>query len=399
MKRVLFVDDDEEIIAWLRCILLPQQASWQAMFSRGGEPALRMMEALAVDVVVADMRMPGMDGSRFLERVRERFPAAVRIILTGYSEIEYALRAVPVAHQVLHKPCSPAMLVQAIDRACNLSSSLEDSTIRRIVGAVGELPCLPRTAAALVRALDDPDVPVSKVGQIVEQDIAISAKVMQLVNSAFFGRSEVITAIHYAVNFLGVDVLKQLVISAEIFRAFQPRHRIEGFCLDGIQSHSQLVASIAAKLPLSKLDASTAMIAALLHDVGKLVLASRLPQECERIRRMTIGGRMSLPAAEEQVLGASHADIGAYLLALWGLPMGIVSAVRRHHRPGLAEGDELGLGACAAVYFANLLANESEAPAGRRAELPPGALEYLRALGREGEMAAWRTIAEAVKAR
>lgn len=99
------------------------------------------------------------------------------------------------------------------------------------------------------------------------------------------------------------------------------------------------MASIAAKLPLSKVDASTATIAALLHDVGKLVLASRLPQECERVRRLTIGGRMTFPAAEEQVLGASHADIGAYLLALWGLPMGIVAAVRRRHRPGIAEGD------------------------------------------------------------
>lgn len=170
----------------------------------------------------------------FWKRVRERSPASVRIVLTGHSEMEYALRAVPVAHQVLQKPCSPSILLQAIDRACNLSDTLKDATIRRIVGAVGELPCLPRTAMELVRALDAPDVPVTRVGHIVEQDIAISAKVLQLVNSAFFGRSQVITAISHAVTFLGVDVLKQLVISAEIFRAFQPRHHIEGYFLDGI---------------------------------------------------------------------------------------------------------------------------------------------------------------------
>jgi HD-like signal output (HDOD) protein/CheY-like chemotaxis protein len=396
MKRILFVDDEAALLEGLRRMLRPQRARWDMMFAGGGESALRMMESCPFDVVVTDMRMPGMDGAQLLERVRERFPGVVRIVLSGFCDMESALRAVPVAHQFLQKPCDPAMLLQSIERACSLSNSLQDQTVRRIVGAVGELPCLPRTAANLMRALDDPDVPVTQVGLIVEQDVAISAKVMQLVNSAFFGRSQVVTNIPHAVTFLGVDVLKQLVVTAEIFRAFQPRRQIEGFSLESIQSHSHLVAAIAAQLPLSKAAVSTATIAALLHDAGKLVMASRLPLECERVRRLTIGGHLSFPEAEEQVLGASHAEIGAYLLGLWGLPAGIVSAVARHHSPGVQEGDQPAFGAPAAVYFANLLTYElNPAAAGASfGELPPDDQAYLQAVGMEAEIAAWRAIAE-----
>ena len=390
MKRILFVDDQPSLLEGLQRMLRPQRARWEPMFASGGEAALRMLEASPFDVVVTGMRMPGMDGAQFLECVRDRFPGVVRIILSGYCEMESTLRAVPVAHQFLQKPCDAAILVQAIERACGLTGALQDEAIRKVVGAVGELPCLPRTAAALMRALDDPDVPVSKVSHIVGLDVAISAKVMQLANSAFFGRSQEVATIPHAVSCLGVDVLKHLVVTAEIFRAFQPRRNIDGFSMDRIQSHSHLVAMIAAQLPLPKSVVPVAAVAALLHDAGKLVMASRLPLECERIRRLTTGGHVSFLAAEERVLGASHVEIGAYLLGLWGLPAPVVSAVARHHRPAVEEGDDPRFGAPAAVYFANLLAHERE-PASARGtcdDMPSIDQEYLRALGMENEIAA-----------
>ena len=399
MKRILFVDDEPILLDGLRRMLLPHRARWETMFADGGDAALRMLEACPCDVVVTDLCMPGMDGVQFLERVRDRFPSVVRIILAGLGEKDSTLRAVTVAHQFVEKPCDSASLLQSIERTCGLTSALQDQTIRRIVGAVGELPCLPRTAAALMRALDDPDVPVSKVGQIVGQDVAISAKVIQLVNSALFGRSQMVATIPFAVSLLGIDILKQLVITAEVFRAFRPERNIQGFSLDQIQSHSHLSATIAARLPLPKAAGPVAAIAALLHDAGKLVMASRLPLECERIRRLTIGGQLTFPAAEEQVLGASHAEIGAYLLALWGLPGPIVSAVARHHRPAIEAGDDPRFGPPAAVYFANLLAHERapDSAGGSRGTEPSIDQEYLRVLGMENEIAGWRAIAESVE--
>src|ERR1035437_3047731 len=140
MKRILFVDDDPSLLEALRRMLRPQRARWETMFAGGGEDALRMLELSPFDVVVTDMRMPGMDGAQLLERVRDRFPGVVRIVLSGYCEMASTLRAVPVAHQFLQKPCDAGSLVQAIERACGLSSALQDEAIRRIVGAVGEWP-------------------------------------------------------------------------------------------------------------------------------------------------------------------------------------------------------------------------------------------------------------------
>ena len=396
MTRILFVGDEAGVRVDFERLLQPQAAHWETVFAGGGDAALRILEAHACDAVVTGMRLPGMDGAQFLERVRDRFPGVVRILQAGENERDATLRALGVAHQFLPKPCDAGCLAQVLERACGPGGAHRDASVRRMVGAVGELPSLPRTAAALMRALEDPDVPVCRIGLIVGQDVAISAKVMQLSNSAFFGRSQAVTTIAHAVSVLGVEVLKQLVIAAEIFRTFQPRRHIEGFVLDRIQSHSHQVAAIAARLPLPSALVPTAAIAALLHDTGKLVLASRLPLECERIRRLTIGGRLSFRDAEEQVLGVSHAGIGGYLLDLWGLPRTVVSAVERHHRPAVEPGDDPPFGAAAAVYFANLLAHEREpdADGDSSGQPPPMDQDYLRAVGMEGEMAAWRAMAE-----
>ena len=316
MKRILFVDDEPSLLEGLQRMLRPQRTHWEMSFAGGGEEALRMLEGSLFDVVVTDMRMPGMDGAQLLGIVRDRFPGVVRIILSGYCEMESTLRAVPVTHQFIQKPCDGKKLLAAVERACGLTDSLPDESIRKIVSALGQLPCLPHTAATLLRAFDNPDVSVARIAQIVEHDIAISAKVMQLVNSAFFGRSREVTDLHRAVNYLGVEVLRQLVITAEIFRAFLPASRMEGFSLERIQNHSLLTAAIAARLPVPAADVPATAIAALLHDAGTLVLATQLPAEFERIHLLAAADRLPLHTAEELVLGVSHAEIGSYLLGL-----------------------------------------------------------------------------------
>ena len=377
-------------------MLRPQRARWEMRFACGGEDALQVLEEFSCDVIVTDMRMPGMDGARLLEVVRNRFPGAVRIILSGHCEMESTMRAVPVAHQFLQKPCDSGSLVHSLERACELTSTLQGTPVRSIVGAVGELPCLPGTSVALMRELEDPDVPVSRIGQIVEQDVAIAAKVMQLVNSAFFGRSQGISSIQHAVTFLGVDVLKQLVVAAEIFRAFRPVREMEGFSLTQIQHHSHRVAAIVAVLPLPAAMVPVATVAALLHDVGKLVLASRLPDSCDQVLALAASDHIPLHEAELQVIGASHAEIGGYLLDLWGLPAVVVSAVTRHHRPAMEAGDNPSFGAPSAIYFANLLANV-HAPDHSSFNLPDLDQEYLRAVGMENRFEAWRELCQTVE--
>src|SRR5208337_2001432 len=244
MRRVLFVDDEPRILEGLRRMLRPQRHEWEMAFAPGGEAALALMEASPFDVIVSDMRMAGMDGATLLCRVRELYPQMVRIVLSGHTELSTALRVVPVAHQFLAKPCDAEMLRVAIERACHLKALLHDDSIRRTVGALCELPSLPRTYHALTLALADPDTSIQRIAGIVELDVGISTKVLQLVNSAFFGIARSITNIQNAVSYLGISTLKSLVLSVEVFRVFTPKRHLEGFSLEDLQRHARLTSCI-----------------------------------------------------------------------------------------------------------------------------------------------------------
>jgi CheY-like chemotaxis protein len=209
------------------------------------------MEASPFDVIVSDMRMPGMDGARLLARVREQYPQVVRIVLSAHRELSTALRAVPVAHQFLAKPCDAATLRVAVERACHLKGLLNDDSIRRTVGALRDLPSLPRTYDALTQALTDPDTCLQKIARIVEQDVGISAKILQLVNSAFFGLAHSITNIEHAVIYLGINTLRSLVLSLEIFRVFKPKTPLPGFSLERLQHHARLACRFPRTLRIS----------------------------------------------------------------------------------------------------------------------------------------------------
>jgi len=208
MRRVLFVDDESRILEGLRRMLRPQRHVWDMAFASGGEAALAMLESSSFDVIVSDMRMPGMDGATLLCRVRERFPHVVRVVLSGHTELSAALQVVPVAHQFLAKPCDAEMLRVAIERACHLKALLGDESIRRTVAALGDLPLVPRIYEALLQAVADPEVSLLKVAHIIEQDVGVSAKVLQLANSAFFEIAHAMTNIQSAVSYLGINTLK-----------------------------------------------------------------------------------------------------------------------------------------------------------------------------------------------
>lgn len=398
MKNILFVDDEPMILQGLQRMLRPHRAIWTMSFATGGTEALAMLEGKsregrAFDAVVTDMRMPGMDGASLLEQVRDRYPATIRIVLSGYFEQEAAMRALPVAHQFLAKPCDPEKLREAIDRVIGFAGLLPDEGLRRVVGAIGELPTLPRTCALLSEALQDPDVGMDEIGAIVERDVGITAKILQFVNSAFFCQSSYVTSVRMAVGYLGPDTLKQLVLSVELFRSLQPVQSIPGFSLEHLQRHSHLAARIAARLPAPEPVVAAGVVAAALHDTGKLVLAARLPHEFERALRESRTRKQPLHVTEQEQLGTTHAEIGAYLLGLWGLPDSIVDAVCRHHRPVAAEGAQ-GLDVLAITHIADAIADETdgcatdEAPACGTPDIAS-----LTHLGLELRLPAWRAMA------
>ena len=187
MKKILFVDDEPHILSGLQRMLRGNRNEWEMQFVGSGAEALAKLAAAPFDVIVTDMRMPGMDGAELLTRVRANFPDVVRICLSGYSSVESAMKVVGLAHQYLSKPCDPNVLKTTIVRACALRDHLHDPLLRQALSRMENVPSLPTNYQAILAELNCPEPSLAKIGEVISQDIAMTAKILQLVNSSFFG--------------------------------------------------------------------------------------------------------------------------------------------------------------------------------------------------------------------
>lgn len=334
MRRVLFVDDDPNILSGLKDLLRKQRKVWEMVFALGGPAAIEELKSATFDVVVTDMRMPTIDGATLLAHVKDHYPGCARIVLSGHAEREAVVRALPVAHQFLSKPCDVNLLKAVIERACNLQHRLQDDNVRSIVGKLDRLPAAPRTYWELTQAAGRADVTIGELVEIVEQDPALAIKVLQLVNSAYFGTARQMTSIGQAVSYLGTDLLKSLALQVHAFSTL-PVAPIEGFSLERIQQSSLLAARIAKKLASDRERASDAFTAALVHDIGKIVLAVGAPERYAEVLREAHTSQRCVHQVEQEKFGITHADVGGYLLGFWGLPLTIVEAVAFHHTPSI----------------------------------------------------------------
>lgn len=386
MKKILFVDDEPKILEGLQRMLRPQRREWKMCFAVGPEAALAMLDAEPFDVVVTDMRMPRMDGAALLAEVKRRYPATVRIILSGFSDSDASARATQVAHQFLSKPCSADMLKDAVNRASTLKDGAPNDVVREMVGGIDTLPALPDMYRQISEMLSRPEPSIMEIVKVLGKDIAISAKLLQLVNSSFFGIGRRVTTVREAVELLGIGTVQGLVLSTEIFRTFPGRQEMRGICADDLSAHSLKVASLARRLAGDRVTAEIAHSVGLLHDVGKLVLADRV-SGYEGVVHTAMAANTPLHQVEQDELGATHAEVGAYLLGLWNLPEVMVQAVANHHSP-----DEIRdlLGPCEIVRVANALVHrvQDQAPPDPESSIP-GDVSALAHPGVSQQLTAW----------
>jgi HD-like signal output (HDOD) protein len=393
MKRILFVDDEPNLLEGLERMLRHQSREWEMAFVTTGQEALRLLESRPFDVIVADVLMPEMDGAELLERVQQRFPGVLRVVLSGYFERDAALKAAGVAHRYLAKPCGSAGLVAAIEGLCRSAALLPDLRARCVVGSIGSLPGLPNACADAIELLREPETGADQVCQAIERDIGMTAQLLQVAASPLFGN--VTTTIPAAVGKLGFDGMRQLLVSRQIFESFEPAPAVRGFSLEDFQLHCWITAKIAARLPAPADVASQAVLAGALHDIGKLVLAMRLPALFEQALEASRRQKRPLHQVEKEAIGASHAEIGAYLLSLWGLPEPVVEAVFRHHQPATRPGEAGSLDVLAITHLADGLARE-QIPNPMGAVDAPLDLEYLSRLKLAGHLPEWRSVAREV---
>lgn len=359
-RRILFVDDEPDILHGLKRLLRPFRNEYDMEFVDSGRKALELLSESDFDVIVSDLRMPGMDGSELLNRVQQEHPNVVRLILSGQADRETVMNCVEATHQYLSKPCDSELLKSTITRACALRDLLSDEELTRVVSGVQKLPSLPAIYNQVMQELRDPDASLNAIGILIEQDVAMSAKILKLVNSSFFGMRREVASPSQAASLLGVDLVKSLVLSVGVFSEFDDK-AFPGFSLEELMQHSLRVADLAKRIAVSETDDrhmhNEAYLAGLMHGVGKLVLAGSFPDQFREVIETSVSEGMSTAEAELQILGVTHAQIGAYLLGLWGLSDEIVEAVAFHHEPSTCPVPEFR--PLAAVHIANCLCRES----------------------------------------
>ncbi|MFQ5580791.1 MAG: HDOD domain-containing protein [Nitrospiria bacterium] len=386
MKSILFVDDEPMILEGLQNLLRRKRKKWEMVFALGGEKALEELKKAPFDVIVTDMRMPGIDGAALLKEVHLHHKKTVRIVLSGYSELEAALRAIPVAHQFLSKPCQPELLDSVIERACNLQDLISDEVLLKSIANIDNLPPVPRMYSALTNALMNPDTGAEDIAKILEQDMAMCAKLLQIVNSSFFASAMPTTNIKSAVTRLGFQMVKNLAMSLEVFKT-KTTPNVPGFSVDRLQAHSLLVANLSTNLPTQKQLSEDTYMAAMLHDIGQLIMATELPDKLKKAIETANKETIPLHAAEEKLYGVTHAEIGAYLLGMWGLPYPVVEAVANHHDPGRVSQHDFA--PLSAVHIADGLISEAE----ENLEAPPYLdLDYLESMGVMNQLESWRKM-------
>lgn len=396
-RRILFVDDDELILRSMERVLRrpAAESGWELCFATNGDAALEEMTRAPVEVLLADANMAKMSGATLLRKVQERDPAVVRILLSGHTGLDVLRTALPYAHQFLPKPCDGQLLRSTLDSACGLRSLLARPEMRHLVGSSNELPSAPRTFIELSNALANPSASARLISEIIERDIGISARVLQLVSSAFYGLPRAVTSIGGAVAYLGVEVIKAIVLSVEVSRMFPLTQTIPDFSIDALQQHGMRASQFAKRILGHEPGGDVLLVAGLLQDTGQLVLAARAAPRFGIALSTSSSRKQPLQEVEANLFGASHAEIGAYLLGLWGLPQRVVSAVANHLEPQ-RTGSRV-FDAAAALYVANLLVVDPDVPA--LEEVPPHTialdLAFLRLVGVAHQLDEWRRLARA----
>ena len=286
MKRVLFVDDEPRVLDGLKRMLHPLREEWVMEFARGGREALRRLSESEYDVLVTDLRMPDIDGAMLLSEVITRSPQTVRIVLSGESDMGASLRSFSLAHQYLVKPCDAHTIQATVEKALTLRSILHAPALIRLIGRVKCLPSPPPLYYKLMDAVRSEGVSTSELGSIIAQDLGMTTKVLQLVNSPLFAPSRVIGSPEQAVIYLGVDTVRALAIGESVFSQFGARNN-PGFSPEELREHSFQVATLARKVARERRLApqflADIFLGGLMHDIGKLLLGSSFPSEYRQV--------------------------------------------------------------------------------------------------------------------
>ena len=392
MKRnILFVGPDEDLGWELQAEATGDEGSWTVQFARSGEEGLALCVKSSFDAVIADANLPGAGGAGFLDAFMQLQPKAMRIVTSDLADVEGTMKCIGRAHHHLLKPCGAGTLHDALRHGLAAEKWLPSEAAQNLISQMREVPSPPDAYFRIVEEANSPSCSLEKIADEIAKDPAVTAKVMQLANSAVFGLQLHIVHPLEAISYIGLDTTKSLVLLAHTFAAFDPE-ALAGFSVDELWSHSVRTGRMAQQIAVME-DAGSetvqgAFAAGLLHDIGKLLLAANSPELFAKSCKLAQKLRCNLWEVEAQEsLDVGHAELGATILEIWGLPHPITEAVALHHSPWRDR--QHTFSPITAVHAANIL--DHEAHPDPAIALPSQInTAYLTELGLENRPDEWR---------
>ncbi len=355
-KRILFVDDNRSVLDGLRRMLHKMRGEWKMEFVTRTSDALKVMRSTHYDIVVSDLRMPSMDGVQLFEKIRKKYPDVIRFMLSGYLEQPLQGCAARCVHQFIPKPCDAEQLKKLISRAFALRDQLRAEEATKIVSNLQSLPVMPKSYQDVISVLSNPQCSPRQVGKMIGQDIGMSAKILQVVNSAFRGRAGRIVDPVHAVVWLGLKTVEALILTDGVFLKLSER-QVKEFHAIALQEHCVRVGVLAKAIcrteHMSDDDLDVASMAGILHDAGKIILIAKFAEKFAEAIRISRTQQIPLCDVEFDLLNVTHAQLGGCLLELWGIPNPIIEAATFHHDSWQCLGNEFSI--ISAVHIANAI--------------------------------------------
>ena len=390
--RILCIDDDKDVLEAYTNALASHAGEWEVERFTNPDEALIAIENSSADVVVASYKLSEHDGIDFLKQAARLKPDSQRFIAAAEEDKDKVEAGLGSIYQYLPKPCSPDRLITEIQRCLAIDTWLGNDKIKQLVAKMGEFPSLPPMYLKVVNALNSRNASTDQIGHAISGDIAISAKLLQVVNSSYYGFEEKISDITQAVGILGIEAVKNLVLAIQVFGKLG-RSPDQKALTDQLWHHSMSVAVAAKRIARYETGkdklAEEAYTAGLLHDLGKLVMINAAPEDFDKAR--ALAKKQSLPAwqAEKATFGCNHAETGAYVLARWGMPAAVVEAVALHHEPYNTSGTSFS--SLSAVHVANALVWERKPGDQPSPDAKPDE-DFLAEIGRAASWETWQDV-------
>ncbi len=399
-KNILFVDDNENVISGIQRQLRPYREHWQLFFADNGAKALTLMAQQRIDLIVSDMVMPEMRGDELLTKVAAQYPSTVRMILSGYTDEETLKSGLEVAHQCLSKPCSADMLREAIGQIFKIQDCISNPRIIDGIGDINRLPSLPTIYQELNAAIADETATTQDIADIFGRDMVLTAKLLQWVNSPYFGLNRKISSLTEAINMIGVRKLNSLVLSVHVKMAFPVSNPAMEHCMNYLWQNAAKVADLACLIAKSEQQPEDrphqAYLAGLMHNLGLLIFLSQDGEALKQLMTQVKNTKTPVSELETAIFGFNRCEAAAYVLSLWKIPPRIIEAILLQKKP--SETDYDGVNALTAVHVAACLLNPPIMEGKDRVFETYLDNGYLQRINKLDRLLEWQLLAEKISA-